>query len=906
MRIYKPLRVSVAPRVVEVGTKPLLVVSGLLYFPLDRPDCLLGEQALWATVGAEIGQQTLQLGPSVDAAQQILDEGLPKACGEVVVRGYAYPAGGPNVGCRARLLVDRDEQHLVDKTVVVSGDREWEFLGMTAPKPFDRVALTWTRAFGGPGFVANPAGRGIASMTLEGGKIGVPLPNVEHPSHLVKAKGDRPMPVSFAPIDPSWQPRASKMGTFDQTWLERDYPGMPVDLDLRAYQAAQEDQWIKGFFGGGERVVMEHMHPTIPRLEARLPTFKVRALLHMKGAPTSSLRDLSTRVDTVILLPHLMRGIVVHRAVAEIEEDDAFDVETLMVAVEAADAPRDMAYYRDRLEARLDKRRGALVSISEADLEPKLPRYDGDDVTASSDATAAGGDIRAFLKTDQLLQKHMQHGAAKRHAELVGQIVGAGLDPKDFGVPLDPPGQDLPAWEDDEDPLEAERVAVAEEREAELAEERKQAAESQARALCEANGFDFDAMIASGEGGGPPTYTAEGELQKLRDGVAEAERAGVKMTELARRAEDPLAFAQMVEQEKRLKDAYRSGAHILAPAKMPTPEKARELRARIEIAAKAANDGPLFHDVDLTGADLSNVVLRGIDLSGAFLERAKLAGADLTGANLRGAVLARADLRGAKLAGADLTGANLGEADVAECDLTGATLERVVLFRTKLDRARLVGARVAHVDAWEATGDRPDFSGAIIEHASFIQVKIQGMNASGAKLTEVVFLDSVVPDIDLAGATGESVSFVKTIAERAVLRRANVKQLRVVGESMFGAADFTMATVPSATLRGTALEDAKFLGADLRASDLGEIRATRADFRSANLTESVLMRGDLRDADLSGANLLDAILQKAKLGGAKFEGANAFQADFAGSKGDDRTSFAGANVGRVRKTRTRS
>lgn len=917
MRIYKPLRVSVLTRVYELGTKPFLVVTGMLYFPLDRPDVLLGEQSLWTTIGPELGHGNDAPGADVEAAQAVLDEALPKARAEVIVRGYAYPAGGPNVGCTARLVVHSsaagpDEAPLVDKSLRVAGDRRWEFLGMTQPEPFERMPLRWNRAFGGPGFATNPAGRGIASAALPDGKLAIQLPNVEHPDRLVQSKSDRPAPAGFGPLDPSWAPRVGRMGTLDLVWRERDYPGMPVDHDLHAFQTAQEDQWVEGYLQGGERIVCEHMHPTIARLETTIPRFKTRMLLHPKGedgapAPLTALRDLSTRIDTVILFPHLGRGVVVHRGIAEIQEDDAYDIENLMVAIEAQDAPRSIDHYRDRFAARVDKRRGAFVSLREADLEPKLPAYPEDGDAGATDAMAAGSDLARMLKRDRLLEKNMARGAALKHAELVAEIRAAGLEPSDFDLPEQSPvaalGED--PSDEDEDPIEAERRDAAEQAEEREADERRKEAEDKARALCEANGMDYDEMMRSGEGGGPPTYTADGELERLREAVADAERNGVPLIGLARRMNDPAAYEEMKQQERRLKDAYRSGAHVMAPARRPAEEDARSLRERVLVAAATGEPG-IFQDVDLTGADLGGADLRGFDLSGAFLERADLSGADLTGANLAGAVLTRANLRSATLTGANLSRANLGEAELEDAILDGATIEATILFRARLDRTRFAGARLSNVDAWEAKGEGTDLSGATLEKVTFIQVTFAGLKATGARVSEVIFLDSTLDRADFSEATGDGLSFVKSRGAETRFVRAKVDHFRMVGDAAFAGADFTGAVITSACLRGTNLEGATFLGADVSRSDLGEIRATGATFRCADLTETVLMRSDLRDADLSDANLLDAVLQKAKLAGAKVERANAFQADFAGSRGDDRTSFEGANVGRIRMTRVRT
>ena len=86
---------------------------------------------------------------------------------------------------------------------------------------------------------------------------------------------------------------------------------------------------------------------------------------------------------------------------------------------------------------------------------------------------------------------------------------------------------------------------------------------------------------------------------------------------------------------------------------------------------------PNCHKADLSGANLSQMILRGallVDskLSGAILFCADLSGTDLGGADLSQADLSGADLSGADLRGTDLSGAVLDRTDLKKADLRGA------------------------------------------------------------------------------------------------------------------------------------------------------------------------------------------------------------------------------------------
>ncbi len=93
--------------------------------------------------------------------------------------------------------------------------------------------------------------------------------------------------------------------------------------------------------------------------------------------------------------------------------------------------------------------------------------------------------------------------------------------------------------------------------------------------------------------------------------------------------------------------------------------------------------------IDLRGAFLRLVDLRGANLIGADLWEADFVGTDLrrvdlTEVSLQGVNLIGADLREAILRGANLIGANLEETDLREVSLIGADLWKADLHEAKI------------------------------------------------------------------------------------------------------------------------------------------------------------------------------------------------------------------------------
>lgn len=892
-------------RVFEHGTSPYLVVSTYAYFPLGRTDVLLGEQAMWMAFAKQAAAPRISVDGSTPpyVASAILDEGLPKATGEVLVRGYAFrptnagKAGKPApAGCTVRLVMGAPEAPMVDKSLVVSGDRRWEFLGMTMPEPFEKMPLDWTQAFGGPGFADNPVGKGFAATTAEGGKVVHHLPNVEYPDARVTGKGDRPRPGAFSPLDPGWAARMSKMGTFDKRWLETEYPGLPSDLDLTAFQTAPVDQRFAGYLAGGERFFLENMHPDKPVLEGWLPRFKARSFVVPREGE-QRLREVPMHLETIQFLPHLERGILVFRGLTKIEEDDAHDIGHLLIAAESPTDPRDLAHYENIFQLRTDPETGAHHALDDRQLLPDLPKWTGD-------GDRDPDDLEQLMRRDQLIERNVDKKTARDHKRLLDGMREAGLDPAAFNIPLQPPPPVASA------PIALEDIAkVAEQIDRDADEEEKKAAQQQkqaearARVAAAEHGIDYDELMARGAGGGPPKFSAADEIRSIRAAVATANDVGVDLPGIASKAHDPEFEAGLHRQEAQLKDLYRDSAHVMPAALLLAHDEAVRLGRRA--LALHASASPA-RDEDLTGADLEGAQLAGADLSFAFLERARLRGADLSGANLERTVLARADLRGAKLVGANLRGANLGEADLTDADLSDADLSEAIVFRSKLHGTKLDRANLTELDAWELELRDVSLAGATLAKTTFTRVTFERVAAGGATFDDVTFVESEVADFDLTGAIVDGLCFVATKGPDARFVDASLKNLSLLGECVFPRADFTRAKARGGAFRGTDFEGARFDGADLEGADFSECNARGATFRRALLTESVFMRTDLAQADLRESKLLDANLEKAKLGGADFEGANLFQADLAAARGDDRTSFSGANLGRVRQTRRSS
>ncbi len=881
MKVVKPLKLGVLHRTFEHRRRFYFVPSVMVHFSLEHPSIALQDARIWPALVEDLGKEV------------VFDEGMPKATGEVLLTARAYPPGGEASACAVRLALGG-----IDKRLYVFGDRSWRRGIPTEPAPFRELALTWSNAFGGAGFEANPLGKGVGRIEREGEEVHL-LPNVEDPDHLVIAPADRPRPVGFAALDPMRPERRSRAGTYDSRWLAESFPGFADDIDWRTFNVAPEDQWLPDFFAGDERFVLENVHPTKPRIESRVTELVARAFVASKeafvaGAATDALREIPLRLDTLHLVPHRLRATAIFRGVVEVREDDASDLGVLLIGSDRRGALRSLDHYRAALARRLDRRHGHLHALREADLMPPrdaaIPPVDGE----------ALDDAQAELATERLAEANLERRVSGELERLRSELEQRGVDPATHDVPEAlPPPLAVPADPDALADLVLEQEAKAVDAETDGAR-RRDAALADARQACERAGVDFDALVAeqAAQQGGPPAFRAEAELQKLRDIVELGRNAGVPMLDAEAKLADPTLPERLATTESGILNAYRRHGHLFPPARVLGGEANARMRAEVEAAVEA---GVSLAGRDLTGCDLSGLSLAKADLRGAFLEAARLVGCDLRGAKLVDAVLVRADLTDATLVGCDLRGANLGDTTLVRTDLSGLDLTGVTLAKSRCVELRLDGARLAGNDCLDATFERCDFRGVHARAVQLIGSEEQPIELSGSRFTDAVFEDVTFIHVRLVGcdfrrATLRESLFTDVCADDADFAGADATNLRVVHRSSFARASLVGARLAKANLRGISLEGARLDDANLEGAELGEANLQGASLVRVAARGASFTRANLRGATLNGANLMEGLLGNADLAAADLRGANLFRANLGRARVSGDTRLDDANL----------
>ena len=898
MKVIKPLRQGILFKPFEYVRQPYFCVVVFTYFSFAKPDEPMLESEMWPFFQGEAGKET------------ILDEVMPKGNSEVLVMGHCHAPNGP--APRAQVTLGMGP---IDKTIEVSGDRVWlEDLSsgilkngwaFSEPKPFDKMPVTWQQAFGGDGFDYNPLGKGYLAREDQPVPGESPLPNLEYPRQMMAKPWAVPAPATFGTVDMMWPQRHSKVGTYDQDYLERYFPGLVPDTDWTFFNRAQEDQQKNGPWRPCDEFSIGGMHPDKEFVRGRLPDLKSRCFVKQLTPEGGAFREIDLAIDTVWLFPAAEKGITVHRGRLDITTDDGSDLSHLLVAYEhSRGQTRSGEDYRRSLENRIDKKEKAYWLPREDDLCP--PEHAPDDKYIP-------GDPREDPRVKKFIADMTQQ-AKEQQAKLDQALTRLGLDPKKYqmhqnlerGVkkqlagmpPLPPPinsMDDIPKalsyvralkahpWAAKKSAAQLEQELkdkVSQNRDKMFQYMQKQMAKE--GYTLDRKDFDAAAAKAGAKSGKLMKMGAAQQVEmlwaKFKD---QPELAG--QTELKKKMRDVMAKAKDFDAkmkkygmaEKAQKAAVKMASMGPAP-ELPLPEDRETARKMIE---EGYPKGESFAGEDFTGVDLSGMKLPGIDLKEAILDSANLAGCDLSGADLGGACLARANLENAKLKGAKLEEASLGKAKAPKADFSKAFMKKAQMSEGDFQGALFAEADLEKANFTKAKLQNADFSKAKADTATFIRADLSQSVFTGASLFKTRYFESMLAGADFSQCNLAKSVLVGSKGPGAIFRRADLSKVCLVGGADFTGADCSECISENSNWRECALEGANFTKSVLNKSDFSEAKLKGAVMTGVTAKGTRFLKCDLTEANLSGGNFFNASMRWAKLNRADLRYANCYALD---------------------------
>lgn len=236
---------------------------------------------------------------------------------DVLFTGHGYaPGGTPARRIQARFAIARGQTKPLDKIIDLVGDRK---TAAEEPAHFIKMPVLYERAYGGPDFLANPAGVGHGQRATE-------LPNLVYPTGWNRDAE----PASFGPIAEKWPRRRRLLQDLSPHFFDKTVVEIPQTLDLSAFQCAPEDQRISQLHGD-EWILLENLHPQHAQLQMVLPN--VRGMAMVFQADGQDL-PIDLRADTLVVHGDTERCIVTFRGSFPVPHERALDTLRITAGVE--------------------------------------------------------------------------------------------------------------------------------------------------------------------------------------------------------------------------------------------------------------------------------------------------------------------------------------------------------------------------------------------------------------------------------------------------------------------------------------------------------------------------------------------------------------------------------------------
>ncbi|MBK9258580.1 MAG: DUF2169 domain-containing protein [Polyangiaceae bacterium] len=245
---------------------------------------LVHERTAWPTTTLELVTEDRRRDANPNASLVEAAEVMPflPSAGVILFAHACAPQGRPVPALSARLAVFR-ERSLIDKTVHVFGERAAN--APQHPRPFERVPLVYERTWGGPGSEDNPVGVPAGAAWL---------PSICDATNPTRAAG-------FGPISRQWPQRKRLFGAADSTFIDAPIADFPSGFDFRWFNPAPLDQQIE-YLRGDEWIVLDGMHPTLARVQSRLPQMRGKACVFFVGTNSVSHSQVVDLVQDMLVI----------------------------------------------------------------------------------------------------------------------------------------------------------------------------------------------------------------------------------------------------------------------------------------------------------------------------------------------------------------------------------------------------------------------------------------------------------------------------------------------------------------------------------------------------------------------------------------------------------------------------
>ena len=695
MKIIKPDAAEVLARVFSNSQQQYCLSIGLIQSFALHPNAILPEPN--ASLVYDVAAKAL-------GKNALLDEGLPKACGEFLLYGAAYPPAG-HLGQPISVRVNVGG---LQKQLAIFGDRTISPLGIRSkPASFSRMPLTPENAYGGKNYPLNPKGKGadkiIDPVTTSAQRS---MPNIESPNRLMVSASDQPEPSGFWAFTPDSPKRSGLLGRFNDRWLVNRWPHLPIDTQAEYFQTAPVDQRLEHYFSGDEAISLHNLHPQLPVIESTLPKMRGRIFVEQQVTPQETIfKELTANIETVWLLPDHLTGLVLYRAVIAIGDSTAVDIKHIYAELEPlTESPKNLErFYKNFL---------AQTQSTLATMPPNM---------GISSATTASAEVAANIPTSateprrqQILERYAR-GESFANEDLTGvDLSAADLVGADFS------GAQLSEANFTNACLTRAKFDRALLSHAVFASASLVQASLVSASVSHANFLECDLSGAQ---------LQSGDFSACNFSQAKFDQGDLTLAIFSGSQMTAISACEVTAEQTAFEECDLSQANFS--------------QARLKSAS--------FNAAILNKADFSHAICQRVDFSAATLIGAMFLTAELQDSEANIATtfaksnFVKANLIGVNWAGPCLDDAAFDDAVMDKADITGASLHRV-----RMPRVIARQACFANVDLTDS-----DLTGINLFEGSLANAKLHNTRLRSANLYGVNFIDTKLGNSDLSGSVIE-------------------------------------------------------------------------------------------------------------------------------------------------------
>jgi len=806
------------------------------------------------------------------------------------------------------------------KTLEVFGNRYWKNTILnpetTEPAPFTEMDLRYERSFGGSDYLENPIGRGYCKADVTIADNVLPVPNIQDPNDLVASPSQEKKPVGFGPLNRTWSARQEKMGSYDTGYLKNRWPWFPEDFDWSFFNAAPQNQQLKGYFHGDERLYFENMHPHNSHYATQLPEIRIRCFNRRIDPATRKkvFEEIDLNLDTVWVDMLAEKLVLVWRGWGAINNDEYEEIQQIFLMAEPLNEKPASVYecHEYFLDAQKKMEEEWELAAEEPEpmaeekpaekvkppTPPKTEKITNDAVSAQLNSLLleAGIDLstlpddtqKEIEQTQQELLDNINHNGSNYNPEKEALTQQEQIKTTLDSLALDQnklPPQDKESKQEQKKFLEGlgleltdiQAIPDGEELLAHIAAlSSKLGAESKLSTLVQENKTEIESL------------KKQIEIDKLtpepdQENINNAEKADLEKQKIQDQLNNKESLIGKDFSGKDLSGINFQHADLTDAQFIDcnlTDTNFSEAIAVNAIFSNANLSNAKLVDADFSNADLSNATMKTVDATGTNFTSAILNSCNLQTAQLIGSNFSYAQLTEANLTEACLTSACLNNADMSKTQLTNANLEEVEIDDTSFEQTQATNSY------WKACkGKDSIFTNSDFSNSHFDEAELSGADFSHCKLTSVSFEHANLSDASFEAVNAGNINF----------SNANLTKLRASEFSSFFKANLSQSIGNESIWEHANLESADLSYAQMEKTNFNKANLKNATLFGANMKYSRFLKANLTDAQMIQMNLMQGSLEKANLTQTKLNGSNLYGVEFLDAH-LERTELENANL----------